>query len=43
MIKYIKNNLTPLLIGATIGLVYCITLHYFESIILKLAMISYGE
>lgn len=43
MIKYIKNNLTPLLIGITIGLIYCITFHYIESIILKLAIISYGE
>jgi hypothetical protein len=43
MKNYIKNNLTPLLIGLSIGLIYSVTLNLIENIIIKIAMISYGE
>lgn len=42
MKKYIENNLTPLLIGLTIGLLYSITINFIENIILKIALINYN-
>lgn len=42
MIKYIKNNLTPLLLGLTIGLLYSITMSLIENIILKIVLINYN-
>jgi hypothetical protein len=37
--KYIKTNLTPLLIGLCIGLLYSITANLVEAIIIKIALI----
>jgi len=40
MKNYIKNNLTPLLIGLSIGLIYSVTLNLIENIIIKIALIN---
>lgn len=39
MKQYIKSNLTPLLIGLSVGLLYGITMNLIENIIVKIALI----
>jgi len=39
MKSYIKNNLTPLLIGFSVGLVYVMTVNLIENVIVKIALI----
>ena len=39
MKHYIKNNLSPILIGFSIGLAYSITMNLVENIIVKIALI----
>jgi len=40
MKKYIKNNLTPLIVGFAVAMMYNVLLNLIESIILKIALIG---
>jgi hypothetical protein len=42
MKQYIKKNLTPLLIGATIGMAYSIAFNCISDLVLKVALILNG-
>jgi len=38
--KYIKENFTPIMIGLSIGLIYCETLQIVDDIITKIAILK---